>query len=827
MTEDILMKRVLPVEMLRTVCEEDEFPFETTEDFTETHEEIIGQQRAVAAMDFGLAVRQEGYNLFVVGPSGTGRTTFTMNKINHLAKTESIPSDWCYVYNFDNPDRPLAIPLKAGEGHIFQEEVTNLLKDIEREVRRVFTGDEYEHKRREILKQYEEESEELWTNLENFARDKHFMIERTPAGINSYPLQLGGRPLSQQEYQALPEKIKETLKQRGKDIEKEVEKTIREIQKIEREAKKTFDQFQKETAEYSVNHLFEPLLLKYKSEQKVIQYLQDYKKDVILHYDLFLKKEEDAPNLLALLATKSTDDLKRYEVNVLVDHRKQEGAPVVYETNPIYNNLLGKIEYKGTLGNWVTDFSHIKPGAFHQANGGYLIIQAMELLRNPYAWDVLKRALKTGVIQVESMMEDRSAIATTGLKPEPIPFDTKVILIGPPHLYNALSMWDEDFHKLFKVKVEFDIDMERNREHYQKMASFVKNYSEQQNLLPFHRRALARIVDYSTRLVSDQRKLSTRFQEITKVLVESSYWAQKEDASYVDKEHISKALQEQRHRSNRIAEKIREMIADGSIMVDTTGERIGQINGLAVVGGFDYAFGVPSRITAQTYVGPRGIINIERETALSGEIHSKGLMILSGYLSGTFAQNKPLPLSASITFEQTYNMVDGDSASSTELYVLLSSLAKAPIRQGIAVTGSVNQWGEIQPIGGVNEKIEGYFYVCKQKGLTGEQGVIIPHQNIRNLMLNDDVIEAVKQGLFRIYSVENVSEGIEILTGIKAGAEKVQEGIFEKGTIYGCVAERLNKMYKSAIISESDKQKNIKKEAEKVDVNDLPTIDKK
>lgn len=826
MKDERLVDKELSVDALRTTCKEEEFSFETTGEFTEIHEEIIGQQRAVSAMDFGLEVRQEGYNLFVVGPAGTGRTTFTMNKINQLAKSEAVPNDWCYVYNFENPDRPVAIPLQAGKGHIFQHDMQTLLRDIETEIRRVFSGDEYERKRREMLRQYEEESEELWTKLEEFAKDQHFMIERTPAGINSYPVQLRGRPFSKQEFQALPDKMKESIKQRGRIVEQEIEKTIREIQKIERIAKKAFDQFQEETVQYTIHHLFEPLFSKYENEVKVIQYIEAYKNDVILHYDLFLKKDDEMPNLLTMLATKSVDDLKRYEVNVFIDNRKQKGAPVVYETNPIYNNLLGKIEYKGALGNWVTDFTQIKPGALHQANGGYLIIQAMELLRNPYAWDVLKRALKTGVIQIESMMENYGTVATTGLKPEPIPFNAKVILIGPTHLYNALAIYEEDFPKLFKVKVEFDVEMDRTKEHYQKMASFVKNYSKEQGLLPFHRRALSRVVDFSSRLVADQNKLSTRFQEITKVLVESSYWAQKENAEYVDKEHIQKALHEQRHRSNRIAEKIREMITDGSIMVDTSGERIGQINGLAVIGGFDYVFGVPSRITAQTYVGPRGIINIERETSLSGEIHSKGLMILSGYLSGTFAQNKPLPLSASITFEQTYNLVDGDSASSTELYVLLSSLSKMPIRQGIAVTGSVNQWGEIQPIGGVNEKIEGYFYVCKEKGLTGEQGVIIPHQNIRNLMLNDDVVEAVEQGLFHIYAVKNVAEGIEILTGVKAGAEPKEDGMFEKGTIFGLVAERLNRMYKSVIISESNQRKNIDKEAEKGKEQQLPTIEK-
>ena len=453
------------------------------------------------------------------------------------------------------------------------------------------------------------------------------------------------------------------------------------------------------------------------------------------------------------------------------------------------------MEYKGAFGSWVTDFTFIKPGVLHLANGGYLILQATELLQQPYAWTLLKRALQTGQVQIENLYEERGAFPTSGLKPEPIPLNIKVIIIGSYYLYNLLSSVDEDFHKLFKVKVEFDTVMDKDEENSLKMARFVKNYAKQEGLLPFHRRAVAKIIDYSSRLVEEQSKLSTRFQEITKVLVESSYWAKKVKASVVDDSHIQPALSEQMLRSNHVSEQYREMISNGTIMVDTDGFRVGQINGLAVMGTRDSMFGIPTKITAQTYAGKNGIMNIERETSMSGQIHNKGMMILTGFLSGEFAKNQPIPLSASITFEQTYSQIDGDSASSTELYVLLSSLAEVPINQGIAVTGSVNQWGEIQPIGGVNEKIEGFYHICKEKGLTGKQGVIIPKQNVMNLMLEEEVVEAVKKGQFHIWEVGHIAEGIEILTGVSAGNIRDENGQFPADTIFAKVEARFKKMY--------------------------------
>lgn len=488
--------------------------------------------------------------------------------------------------------------------------------------------------------------------------------------------------------------------------------------------------------------------------------------------------------------------MHRYQVNALVERGKMEGAPVVFESNPSYHNLFGKVEYRSAFGSMTTDFTMIKPGALHMSNGGYLLIQAAELLSHPFSWTMLKRTLKTRQIRIENLLEERALISTAGIKPEPIPLDVKVVLIGSPYLYHLLSEWDEDFHKIFKVKVEFDPDMEKTKEHALEFAAFVKRTAEKESLLPFHRDALAVLLNHSSRMAGDQRKLSTRLQEIEKILVEASFWAREAGETVARAEHIKQALSEQRYRSNRIEERIQEMIADGSIMIDTDGFVVGQINGLAALRTRDYSFGQPHRITAKTYLGRSGILNIERETSLSGSFHDKGVLILSGYLNGKFAQKRPLPISASIAFEQTYSYIDGDSASSAELFALLSSLSETPIDQGIAVTGSVNQNGQLQPVGAVNEKIEAFFDVCVQRGLTGRQGALVPRQNIVHLVLKDEVARAVENGQFHIWAAETVEEGIEILTGEKA------ETVFQR------IERRLDEMterWKALDAKEKDK----------------------
>lgn len=641
------------------------------------------------------------------------------------------------------------------------------------------------------MQNFDNRAQELWDKLEEKAEKLNFVLERTTEGIATIPL-VAGEVMSNEAFSQLSKEEQEAWENKSKQIEREAAETLRQVHLIEKELTQTIASMNKDSARHAVYHLFQPLYSLYRDEQ-VQPYIKAYEESVIENYQLFCEQEKEEASMESLLETDRKSAYNRYRVNVLVDNSEVEGAPVVFEANPSYYNLFGRMEYRSALGTMTTDFTMIKPGALHMANGGYLIMQAGELLRNTYAWHVLKRTLKAASIQIENAAEEQGLVAASGLKPEPIPLQVKVVLIGDPDVYRALAEWDDDFYELFQVNVEFDTEMKNERANHLALASFVRSYGEQEGLRPFHRSALAELIERGARLAEDQRKLTTGFQALTRLLVEAEFWADQEASDVVYNHHVQRALAEQEYRSNRMDERMREMIEDGTIMVDVDGERVGQINGLAVLQLGEYAFGQPHRITAQTFIGRQGIINIERETSLSGQIHNKGLLILSGYLAGKFAQDKPLPLSASITFEQTYSMVDGDSASSTELYALLSSLSGIPIRQGIAVTGSVNQWGEIQPIGGVNEKIEGFFAICQALGLTGEQGVIIPHQNVKNLMLRREVVEAVEKGMFHIWRVRTIEEGIEILTGIEAGTYS-REGSYPNGTLFAAVNKRLVQM---------------------------------
>ncbi|WP_404330401.1 Lon protease family protein [Mesobacillus maritimus] len=795
-SEPVLSRHLVHAAMLRAEFDPNLLPFETTRDLDTLPTEMIGQHRAKQAMEFGLAVEQSGYNLFVVGPSGTGRMTYTQNSVRKMAAKHAVPDDMCYVYHFENPDRPVVISLPAGEGLRFQRKIETLVIEIEREIRSTFKAEEFEKKKQSVMKQFQKKADELWAEVENFALGLDLRLERAPNGYATFPL-MNGKPIDRMVYEQMPEEEKERILAKEKLVEEKIRETVYQIRTIDEQLRKTAEQFMRQTAVDAVEGLFLPLRDHYKNHPKVLSYLEAFFHDVVVHFSFFLEEEEQVNPLNALTASKE-QQLNRYRVNLLVNHKGLEGAPVIYETNPTYHNLFGKVEYHGSLGMWTTDFTYIKPGVLHMANGGYLILQASELLQQPYVWTLLKRALQTGKLQIENLSEERGVFPTSGIKPEPIPLNLKIIMIGSYYLYDLLSRLDEDFHKLFKVKVEFNTVMQKSEENSLKMAHFVKNYADNEGLLPFHRRAVAKVIDYSSRLVEEQSKLSTRFHDIVKVLVESSYWARKAGAEVVEDTHIAQALAEQVHRSNHVSEQYREMIHQGVIMVDTDGYRVGQINGLAVMGTRDSSFGIPTKITAQTFVGKSGFMNIEREAALSGQIHNKGHMILNGFLAGLFAKNNPIPLSASIAFEQTYSRIDGDSASSTELYVLLSSLAEVPIYQGIAVTGSVNQWGEIQPIGGVNEKIEGFYHICVEQGLTGKQGVIIPKQNVRNLMLAEEVVAAVERGEFHIWEVGHIAEGIEILTGVPAGNVREDDGQYPEGTIFAKVETRFTSMYEAA-----------------------------
>ncbi|RMF32096.1 MAG: ATP-binding protein, partial [Chloroflexi bacterium] len=651
----------------------------------------------------------------------------------------------------------------------------------------------YQEAREKIIKETQEQQAAAFEALQKEAQEWGFALIKVPGGLVLTPA-VDGKPLTEAQLQQLSEERRAKVQKLREKLEQKVEQGLRRIREMEKEMREKLRQLDRETTLFAVGHLIEDLKEKYEGMDEVLAYLDSVRNDIVENVDLFKAGEEKPKAQVAGIPLPvERSPFTRYEVNVLVDRSEEKGAPVIVETNPTYHNLIGRIEHQAVMGVFSTDFTMIKPGALHRANGGYLILPVRDVLLNPFAWDGLKRSLKDRCIRIEELGTQLSLVSTVTLEPEPIPLDVKVVLIGSPLLYYLLYYYEEDFQKLFKVKADFATQMDRTPETEYQYALFVRTICQEDGLLPFDRGAVAQVIEHSSRLVEDQHKLSTRFGEIADLVREASFWASRNGHSVVTADDVRRAIKEKTFRSNLLEERIKELITQGTVMIDTTGERVGQINGLSVILLGDYTFGRPSRVTANTFVGKAGVVNIEREVELSGPIHSKGVLILSSYLGRKYAQNAPLTLSASLVFEQSYEGVEGDSASSTELYALLSSLSGYPIKQGIAVTGSVNQHGELQPVGGINEKIEGFFDICKAKGLTGDQGVIIPVGNVRNLMLREDVIEAVREGKFHIWPVRTVDEGIEILTGVPAG-ELQEDGTYPEGTVNWAVSQRLAEM---------------------------------
>ena len=778
----------VPPEKLRWVCDPDTLSFQSTTDLP-PEQSLVGQDRAVRALVLGLSVQQPMFHVFVVGPAGTGRTTYTQLKVREVARTQPVPRDWCYVYNFKDPSQPLALHFPPGEGRRFAAAVAALVDEVRNAIRQVLASEQFEAMRRQTLERFETEANRIWQELEAVARQKGFSLQRTPLGITTVPLGPTGQPMTQEEFDRLPGLIKDRLAQANRELQEEVAEAVRKVRAIERQARDAVAQLERDAVLAAVRDPIHRLRERYRDLPGVVAYLDALQEDVLEHRDAF-REEEAQPQLPLPVAALRRSVLERYEVNLLVDNGDLEGAPVVLETNPSYYNLFGKVEYRGELGTLVTDFRMIRPGAVHRANGGYLILNARDLLLQLASYDALKRALRSGEVRIENLSEQYGLVPTATLRPQPIPLDLKVVLIGPPDLYYLLYRYDEDFRKMFRVKAEFDTQMPRTEENMRRVAAALGGMCTDDGIRPCDRTAVAKILEYSARLAESQDKLTTRFGEIKHVLVEASAWAARDGAPVVTARHVQRALEERVYRSNLLEEKIQELIQRGQLYVDVDGEVVGQINGLSVWHLGDYAFARPTRITARAFVGTRGVVNIEREINLSGPIHSKGVLILSGYLGGQYAAQRPLSLSASLTFEQTYEEVEGDSASAAELYALLSVLAEVPLRQGIAVTGSVNQKGEIQPIGGVNEKIEGFYAVCKAKGLTGRQGVVIPQSNLQNLMLREEVVDAVREGRFHVWAVRTLDEGLEILTGMPAGQAR-PDGTFPEGTVHARVAARL------------------------------------
>jgi len=755
-------------------------------------EGTIGQPRAVDAIGFGLEINSTGYNLYVAGPAGSGRERTVLDYLHRFAPTRPSPSDWIYIYNFDQPDQPSVIRMPRGRGRKFAADMDAFLDAAQRDIPRAFESDDYERHRREALAELSQRRDELLDQLQNFARDNGFAIEMTPMGMVAIPLS-HGKPLSDEDYQHLPDSIKQGLERRNKQIQERIADTLRQVRQMQKEGTERVRQLDHNVVLFTVGPHLDELREAYTDQPVILVYLDQIRKDIPEHLDDFRSETSDGQqqNVLArLTGFQREDDLSRYRVNVFVDNDELVGAPIVIERNPTYYNLFGRIDYRATFGSMVTDFRQIKPGALHKANGGFLVLQVLDVLRAPFAWDALKRALISKEVAIENLGDQYTALPTERLRPQAIPLDLKVILLGPPDVYYLLYQLDPDFQQLFKVKADFAPDMDWSDEHVGDYAAFISRLVQEEGIRHFDRTAVAGVIEYGSRLREDQRKLSTRLRDIADLVSEASYWAGKNGHDIVQAADVDQAITTRKYRSNLIQERLQEVIENGTILIDTVGAKTAQVNGVAIIDLGGYAFGEPSRITARVYPGRGSLQSIEREIELSGPIHSKGFMILSGYLAGQYSQRHPLSINATITFEQSYDEVEGDSASSTELYALLSALSGLPLHQGIAVTGSVNQHGEVQAVGGVTFKIEGFFAVCKAKGLTGEQGIIIPASNVPNLMLDEEVIDAVRSGQFHIWSVRSIDEGIELLTGVPAG-RRDSEGQYPEGTVHRLVEDRM------------------------------------
>jgi lon-related putative ATP-dependent protease len=782
----------LPVEKLRNICDADFMHCESTGDLVPLVE-IIGQERAVRALKFGLGIKKDGFNIFVAGYPGTGRKTAVKAFVEAQAKAQPVPPDWCYVNNFGNPYEPQAIELPPGKGKEFREDMKSFIDNTKTALPKAFESEDYITRREATLRNLENRRKQLIDGLNAKAQGEGFVIQTTPMGILLVPV-LNGKPLSDAEMLALPQKVKDKLEPKRESLEKEFSAVMRQLMDMEREIRESVKKLNKDVAFYAIGSQVQGLIEKYHDNKDISVYLRAVENDILDNLNQFARRGgAEQQQLPFALPWMRDDPYKKYDVNVVIDNSETQGAPVVMETNPTYHNLLGRTEKEAQFGALTTDFSMIRAGSIQKANGGYLIVPVEDLLRNPFSYDGLKHDIKDGKMYIEEPEERYGFLSVKTLKPKPIPLTAKMILIGDPYLYQLMFTLDQDFRELFKIKAEFDTTMPRTDERMKQYASFVCGLCEKEKMKQLDGGALAKLIEYSSRLVEDQYKLSTQFSLVADIIREANFYATEEGSPRITAVHIKKAIEEKVYRSKLIQEKIQEMITRGFFLIDTHEQKVGQVNGLSVMGLGDFAFGTPSRVTASIGLGREGVIDIEREAKMGGPIHTKGVLILSGYINDKYAREKPLSLSARLVFEQNYGGVEGDSASSTELYSILSALSGLPIKQNLAVTGSVNQKGEVQAIGGVNEKIEGFFEVCKAKGLSGEQGVMIPESNVQNLMLKEEVLEAVKAGQFSIYSVKSIDEGIAVLTGAKAGQRR-PDGTYEKGTVNYLVDKALSEM---------------------------------
>jgi lon-related putative ATP-dependent protease len=783
----ILEEKKVSKELLRSRVSVEKFSFSTTAELV-SDKRLIGQERAAKAVSFGLSLDKKGFNIFVVGNPGSGRMTYAMRQIEDKAKKLPAPDDWLYMHNFENPSSPIAINMPAGQGKRFAQAMTEVIEELKSTLSKAFEDSQYEDAKAQLVKEFQEQVNELMDRLRNIAQQNGFLIKRTPQGFVNIPLvkveedgKVVQREMQQEEFEALSEEEQKRLQEISEKISQHTLETLRKIRDLEKTLKDRIKELERNISRSAISPFLSELREKYGKSQKLLEWIASMEEDVIKNFNIFVAAARDE-NIEV--------DFGKYMVNVFVSNDPEEGAPVIRESNPTYYNLMGKVEYESRQGYLYTDFRKIVAGAIHRANGGYLVLEAEELLRQYLSYDALKRALKDEKLTIENLGEQLGFLPVSSLRPEPIPLNIKVVIVGTRLIYYLLSLYDKEFSELFKIKADFDVDMPRNENTEYDMAVFVAEYTQQENLLPYDREAVGEVIEYASRLADHKQRMTTQMNKITEVLVEATAWARAEGKEAVEASDVRKAIKEMRYRVSLIEDRMFKAFEDGILRVEVDGERVGQINGLTVIDMREHSFGHPVRITSNVYMGQEGVVNIEREVKLTGPIHNKGLLILSSYLGKKYAQDMPLTLSARIAFEQTYEEIEGDSASSTELYCLLSSLSGYSLKQGIAVTGSVDQFGNIQPIGGVNEKIEGFFRYCKLRGLTGEQGVMIPKQNLIHLMLDHEVLEAVEEGKFHIWAIDTVDEGLEILTGVPAGVPD-ESGKYPDETVHGKAKERL------------------------------------
>ena len=808
----------LPPEKLRKTTDPKSWGFKTTDELKSSRG-LIGQERAVEAISFGLEVPSKGYNIFVTGYPGSGRTSYALKRLQERAKSIPAPGDWVYVYNFDEPGEPLAMLLPAGHGKNLCTALDELVSELKVTISKAFEKSQYEDAKAQFVKEFQEKAGAIMDELKAWSAEKGFSLKRTPQGFVNIPLieakDEEGKPetreIQQEEFEALTEEQQKAYQATSEEVSQKTLSALRRIRDMEKDLKEEISKLEAEICRAAISPYLADIREKYvgaapvpsaakkvgrpkknspKAEtdkpgnESLSKWFDRLAEDIIENFGVFVTSVRD----------ESADvDFSRYSANLFVSNDPDAGAPVVWETNPTYYNLSGKVEYESRQGYLATDFRRIVAGAFHKANGGYLVLDAEKVLMNFMSWEAIKRVLRTGESNIENLGEQYGAIPVSSLRPTPIRMNLKVVMVGTPYIYSLLQYYDPEFQKIFKIKASFDYDMPRNKGAEKKMAYFVASVAKKEDLMPFDAEAVSEILEWTSRAVDDQELLSVEIGKIRELIIESHAWSKTENTVAVNRKHVRKAIEHKKYRAALYQDKLMRAFSSGLIRVDTEGEVVGQINGLSVIDLADHRFGHPSRITANVYMGQEGIVNIEREVKMTGPIHNKGLMILSSYLGRMYAQDMPLSLSARLTFEQNYGGIEGDSASSTELYCLLSALSGLPLKQSVAVTGSVDQFGNIQPIGGVNEKIEGFFNCCKFRGLSGAQGVMIPKRNVKHLMLDHDVVKAVSDGKFSIWAVDTVDEGIELLTGVRAGKGK-RDGTFSTNSVHYKVKSRLKKL---------------------------------